>query len=209
MSKVNVLVVDDAPFIRDLVRKCLRNAFPGMAIDDAVNGRKAMAMLGKLGLKAEAVSCGEDAVSRVAEGGIDIVLMDMQMPVMDGETATRALRSNPRHAQLPIIAMTANAMEADRQRCFAAGMNDHVAKPIEPAALWAALGRWIRPRAGLGIPAQASRLPARLAALSPPATGGTGSGAPLRACWCKRRARPPACPVRHHSATIPPSPTKR
>jgi two-component system sensor histidine kinase/response regulator len=80
----------------------------------------------------------------------DVVLMDMQMPVMDGETATRQLRADARHANLSIVAMTANAMEADRQRCFAAGMNDHVAKPIEPALLWAALARWIRPRPGLG-----------------------------------------------------------
>ena len=76
--------------------------------------------------------------------------MDMQMPVMDGETATRLLRADPRFANLPVIAMTANAMEADRQRCFAVGMNDHVAKPIDPAQLWAALARWIRARPGLG-----------------------------------------------------------
>jgi two-component system sensor histidine kinase/response regulator len=113
------------------------------------------------------------ALDRLEHTAYDVVLMDMQMPVMDGETATRQLRRNPRYRDLPVIAMTANAMESDRQRCFAAGMNDHVAKPIEPAALWAALARWIRPREGLGqVPAVAAgaAAPASQApVVSPPA----------------------------------------
>ena len=68
------------------------------------------------------------------------------MPVMDGVTATRAIRQNPQWAQLPVVAMTANAMEQDRQQCLAAGMNDFVSKPIEPDQLWQALLRWIPPR---------------------------------------------------------------
>ena len=82
----------------------------------------------------------------------DLVLMDMQMPVMDGLQATLELRKNPSHNQLPVVAMTANAMEDDRQRCLAAGMNDFVTKPIEPLDLWRALVRWIHPREGLGQP---------------------------------------------------------
>lgn len=75
------------------------------------------------------------------------------MPVMDGITATLALRADARFASLPILAMTANAMQVDRDRCQAAGMNDFVIKPIEPDALWQALVQWIRPRAGLGATA--------------------------------------------------------
>jgi two-component system, sensor histidine kinase and response regulator len=85
-----------------------------------------------------------------AERPYDLVLMDMQMPVMDGVTASRLIRANPAHAQLSIVAMTANAMEADRQLCLSAGMNDFVTKPIEPGSLWTALVKWIAPRTGLG-----------------------------------------------------------
>jgi two-component system sensor histidine kinase/response regulator len=72
--------------------------------------------------------------------------MDMQMPVMDGITATREIRKLTQFAQLPILAMTANAMTSDRERCIEAGMNDYIAKPITPTELCAKLQRWIRPR---------------------------------------------------------------
>ena len=72
--------------------------------------------------------------------------MDMQMPVMDGITSTQEIRKDARFRDLPIVAMTANAMQGDRERCIAAGMNDHVAKPIEPEDLWKALLKWIKPR---------------------------------------------------------------
>jgi two-component system sensor histidine kinase/response regulator len=74
----------------------------------------------------------------------DAVLMDMQMPVMDGIEATRAVRADPRFADLPIIAMTANAMASDRELCLEAGMNDHIAKPIDPDQLFGVLLRWIK-----------------------------------------------------------------
>jgi CheY-like chemotaxis protein len=76
----------------------------------------------------------------------DIVLMDMQMPVMDGVTATREIRKDERFKDLPVVAMTANAMQGDRDLCIAAGMNDHVAKPIEPEDLWKMLLKWIKQR---------------------------------------------------------------
>jgi CheY-like chemotaxis protein len=72
--------------------------------------------------------------------------MDMQMPVMDGLTATKEIRKEVHLKDLPVVAMTANAMQGDRDRCIAAGMNDHVAKPIEPEDLWKALLKWIKPR---------------------------------------------------------------
>lgn len=76
----------------------------------------------------------------------DIVLMDLQMPEMDGYTATRLLRADPRFRSIPIVAMTAHALVEERQRCLEAGMNDHVTKPIEPDALFATLKRWAKPR---------------------------------------------------------------
>jgi HPt (histidine-containing phosphotransfer) domain-containing protein len=84
----------------------------------------------------------------LSEAKYDIVLMDMQMPVMDGLTATRAIRQNSQFKDLPIIAMTANAMASDRERCLEAGMNDHLAKPIDPDKLFEALLRWIPARTG-------------------------------------------------------------
>ena len=98
---------------------------------------------------------GAIAVRMVGENEYDLVLMDMQMPVMDGIAATKAIRSNPRFNSLPIIAMTANAMDSDRETCLQAGMNDHLAKPIDPEALFAALLRWIKPRANVDVAAKA------------------------------------------------------
>ena len=89
---------------------------------------------------------GEDAVRMASTKKYDLVLMDMQMPVMDGVTATKAIRSKPQLSNLPIIAMTANVMAADREKCIEAGMNDHVAKPIDPDELFTVMLRWIKPR---------------------------------------------------------------
>ena len=126
----------------------IRGASVLLVEDNELNQMVAMELLLDAGFAVDVAENGQIAIDHIERKHYDAVLMDMQMPVMDGEAATRLLRGNPRYAQLPIIAMTANAMEADRQRCFAAGMNDHVAKPIEPAALWAALARWIRPERG-------------------------------------------------------------
>jgi two-component system sensor histidine kinase/response regulator len=98
-----------------------------------------------MGLDTETVVDGLQAVERLAEGGIDLVLMDMQMPVMDGIAATLAIRQLPDRADLPIVAMTANVMAGDRERCLAAGMNDHIAKPIDPQELFDKLRQWVRP----------------------------------------------------------------
>ena len=86
---------------------------------------------------------GEIAVNMVRSKDYDIVLMDMQMPVMDGIEATRIIRADSRFDQLPIVAMTAAAMAADRDRCLEVGMNDHIAKPVDPDQLFGALSRWI------------------------------------------------------------------
>ena len=114
--------------------------------DNELNQEVACELLTGAGFQVEIADNGQEALDRLQQSTFDLVLMDMQMPVMDGVTATRAIRKNPLWAQLPVVAMTANAMEQDRQQCLAAGMNDFVSKPIEPDQLWQALLRWIPPR---------------------------------------------------------------
>ncbi|WP_286902892.1 response regulator, partial [Pseudomonas sp. UBA2628] len=110
MSKVNVLVVDDAPFIRDLVRKCLRSAFPGMAIDDAVNGRKAMAML--------------------AKEAFDLVLCDWEMPEMSGLELLTWCRQQPALKHLQFIMVTSRGDKENVIQAIQAGVSDFVGKPF-------------------------------------------------------------------------------
>lgn len=118
--------------------------------DQVVNRLVACGMLERIGVTAEAVDGGEAALARLAAGGIDLVLMDVQMPVMDGYAATIAIRALPgAAAQLPVIAMTASAQGADLARSRAAGMVAHLAKPVRPAELAACLARFLRPSAPL------------------------------------------------------------
>jgi len=118
-----------------------------IAEDNSVNREVALGMLRKLGLRAEAVANGAEVINTLESIPYDLVLMDMRMPVMDGMEAARQIR-NPRSAVLnhdiPIVALTANAMLSDRNSCLAAGMNDFVSKPILKAELQAALNRWLR-----------------------------------------------------------------
>jgi CheY-like chemotaxis protein len=105
---------------------------------------------------------GAEALQCLAVQAYDLVLMDMQMPVMDGFEATRKIRANPRLAGLPVVAMTANALPEDRERCLAAGMNDHIAKPIRPEAFFATVHHWLTgtvPRAAASTEPHAARLP--------------------------------------------------
>ena len=113
--------------------------------DNELNQEVASALLADVGMRVDVAGDGAVALTMIERQDYDLVLMDMQMPVMDGITATRAIRRQERHLGLPILAMTANAMEGDRQACLAAGMNDHLAKPIDPGLLIAALLRWIKP----------------------------------------------------------------
>jgi len=114
--------------------------------DNELNQEVATELLTDAGFIVDLAQNGQIALDRLASEDYDAVLMDMQMPVMDGITATERIRQEPRWKALPVIAMTANAMHADQQRCMAAGMNGHVAKPIEPEELWKALLGWIEPR---------------------------------------------------------------
>ncbi|MBV5307892.1 response regulator, partial [Chromatium okenii] len=117
-----------------------------LAEDNPVNQQLALGILKKFGLRADAVANGEEVLNALATLPYDLVLMDVQMPVMNGLEAARLIR-NPasplnNHA-IPIIAMTANAMQGDREECLAAGMNDYVSKPVRPLALAEALEKWL------------------------------------------------------------------
>ena len=116
--------------------------------DNPINQELAHDLLGRAGVVLTTADNGEQALERLAQGDFDAVLMDCQMPVMDGYEATRALRQQPRWRELPVIAMTANAMVGDREKVLAAGMNDHVAKPIKVDELFTTLARWIRRPSG-------------------------------------------------------------
>ena len=117
-----------------------------LAEDNITNQQVAVGILKKWGLRADAVANGAEALKALETIPYDLVLMDVQMPVMDGLEATRQIR-NPQSAvpdhQIPIIAMTAHAMQGDRERCLEAGMNDYITKPVSPQALAEALDKWL------------------------------------------------------------------
>ncbi|MFT5377861.1 MAG: two-component system sensor histidine kinase/response regulator, partial [Candidatus Latescibacterota bacterium] len=113
--------------------------------DNEINQQVATELLQDAGFYIDLAENGQLGVDKVRIGEYDLVLMDMQMPVMDGITATLEIRADERYGDLPIVAMTANVMTGDRDRCLAAGMNDHIAKPIDPVALFKTLLEWIPP----------------------------------------------------------------
>ena len=150
----------------------LRGARILVVEDNALNQQIAMELLSDAGFAVDLADHGRMAIDKVLQADAagqpyDIVLMDMQMPVMDGVSATLELRLEPRFSALPIVAMTANAMQVDRERCLAAGMNDFVTKPIEPDDLWRTLANWIKPREGLGSAALVSTSVSSLAPTTP------------------------------------------
>ena len=115
--------------------------------DNAINQELACELLGRAGIVVTIAGDGREALAMLERERFDAVLMDCQMPVMDGYEATRELRRRPGLKDLPVIAMTANAMASDRQEALDAGMNDHVAKPIRVDELFATLAHWVRPAA--------------------------------------------------------------
>ena len=123
--------------------------------DNDVNQLVARGMLESWGVRVDTAADGRIAVSMIGAPAepYDAVLMDLQMPNMDGYEATRRIRANPSYAHVPIIAMTADAFEAERQACLEAGMDDHVAKPVDANHLLRVLARWIRGRRAAAPPA--------------------------------------------------------
>jgi CheY-like chemotaxis protein/HPt (histidine-containing phosphotransfer) domain-containing protein len=124
--------------------RALKGARVLLVEDNEINQQVAREILEGMGLNVSVANDGQEALNAVVrEGTYDVVLMDVQMPVMDGYEATRAIRSDSRFKGLPIIAMTAHAMAGDREKSIAAGMNDHVSKPIDPQDLFQALDKWV------------------------------------------------------------------
>jgi CheY-like chemotaxis protein/HPt (histidine-containing phosphotransfer) domain-containing protein len=158
----------DHPIItRHTIREMRRGSVRVLLAEDNVtNQQVALGMLKRLGLQADAVMNGAEAVRALETIAYDLVLMDVQMPEMDGFEATgliRDPRSRVRDHRVPIIAMTAHAMQGDRQRCLDAGMDDYLTKPVSPQALADVLDRWL------------PREDAPITALQPPSPDGTGA----------------------------------
>jgi CheY-like chemotaxis protein len=113
--------------------------------DNEINQQVAKEILEGAGLKVTLAADGQKGVNAVNESRYDVVLMDIQMPIMDGYAATREIRKDERFKELPIIAMTAHAMAGDEDKSLQAGMNGHVTKPIDPDQLFSTLQKWIKP----------------------------------------------------------------
>jgi signal transduction histidine kinase/DNA-binding response OmpR family regulator len=127
-------------------RARLQGAHVLLVEDNEVNAEIAVELLQGAGVTVSVACDGQQALDRLERERFDAVLMDCQMPVMDGYAATRALRRRPQWRTLPVIAMTANAMVGDRDAALAAGMDDHIAKPINIDEMYATLARWVRPK---------------------------------------------------------------
>lgn len=159
--------------------------------DNPVNLMVAQRLVGLLGLQCETADNGEKALERMMQGNLDIVLMDCQMPVKDGYTATREWRQHELSnnlRRLPVIAMTANAMAGDRQKCLDAGMDDYLSKPVDRRLLEATLARWLAARPVSADPP---------AAAAPPSAS---APAPAMA------SRPPAPAIPRPNSPFPPRP---
>ena len=140
-----------ASYTRAIARKKMPSKLPSNAAillveDHVVNQQLATSMLGKWGHDVTLAQNGREAVDLFPTDAFDLVLMDMQMPIMDGLKATREIRLIPERRRTPILSITANAFVEDKARCLEAGMDDFIAKPVRPDALFLTLLRWLRTR---------------------------------------------------------------
>ncbi|WP_200331364.1 response regulator [Thiocystis violacea] len=138
-----LIEIPNRSIAQDQLRERRRGARILVAEDNGINQEVIVELLRGVGLTVELAASGREALERVSQGRYDLILMDMQMPEMDGLEATRRIRARPACAQVPILAMTANVFGADRLRCLEAGMNDHIAKPLDPSRLFETLLRWL------------------------------------------------------------------
>ena len=122
-----------------------------LAEDNEINRQVARELLENLGLTVDMAVNGREAVDRLEKESFDLVFMDIQMPEMDGYQATRAIRRRLGMKDQPVVAMTAHAMKGDKERCLEAGMNDHIAKPLDPEELKTMVSRWLEPAAGAEV----------------------------------------------------------
>ena len=152
------------PITQDDAEHLLSTAYRSNQIllveDNVINQEVALELLSAVGLQAELAVNGEKAVKMCTEKTYDLILMDMQMPIMDGVAATRAIRASG--GKQPILAMTANAFGEDRQRCLDAGMNDHIAKPVDPQNLYSVLIKWLPTPSVFCLPTTTAAPPASL-----------------------------------------------
>lgn len=122
-----------------------RHAHLLLAEGNEINQIIARDLLENAGYTLDIAANGQEALDMLDRGSYALVLMDIQMPVMDGLSAVRAIRSRDEYADLPVIAMSAHAMSGDSEKSLEAGMNDHLTKPIDPTALCSALQKWLNP----------------------------------------------------------------
>jgi CheY-like chemotaxis protein len=114
-----------------------------LAEDEPINQEVSRGLLEDAGLVVDLAEDGAQAVTLARQNRYALILMDMQMPNLNGVDATKAIRALPGYAEIPILAMTANAFDEDRQVCLDAGMNDHIGKPVDPDKLFETLLKWL------------------------------------------------------------------